>query len=83
MNILAKKSLFWDVGQVDIRKNERFIIERILQYGDEADFCWAQKFYGLNKIKEVAMKGRSLDRKSYNFWRQYFCSNKEYASRDS
>jgi len=72
MQTLAKKSLFWDVAQVDPRKNERFIIERILKYGDEADFRWAKKSYGDMMIKEVLLKSQKLDTKSLSFWCQYF-----------
>jgi hypothetical protein len=83
MDIRFKKSLFWDVEQVDLRKNERFVIERILQYGTEDDFCWAKKIYGLERIKEGFLKSRSLDDKSYNFWRQYFNLEKENVRRNS
>jgi hypothetical protein len=83
MDIRSKKSLFWDVEQVDFRKNERFVIERILQYGAEDDFRWAKKKYGLKKIKEGFLKSRSLDDKSYNFWRQYFNLEKENVRRNS
>jgi len=38
MPISFKKSLFWDVAQIDEAKNSRFIIERILNVGDEDDF---------------------------------------------
>lgn len=77
MRTLDKKSLFWDVQEVDPQKNERFVIERILQFGNEDDFFWAKKFYGLEKIKENFTKSKALDNKSSSFWRQYFNINKE------
>ncbi|MDP2586961.1 MAG: hypothetical protein Q8P32_04305 [Candidatus Komeilibacteria bacterium] len=67
-----KKSLFWDVAKVDTRKNEKFIIERILNYGDEEDFSWALKIYGDKKVKAALLTSRALDNKSLSFWRQYF-----------
>jgi len=72
MQTLLKKSLFWDVAKVDIRKNVKFIIERILNYGDESDFRWARKIYGDDKVKETLLKSRTLDKKSLSFWCQYF-----------
>ncbi|PIT94984.1 hypothetical protein COT96_02225 [Candidatus Falkowbacteria bacterium CG10_big_fil_rev_8_21_14_0_10_38_22] len=72
MQTLTKRSLFWDVAKVDIQKNVRFIIERILNYGDEADFRWARKTYSDKKIKETLLKSRALDKKSFSFWCQYF-----------
>lgn len=72
METLQKPSLFWDVRSVDPQKNERFVIGRILSYGDEKDFSWAMNFYGKNKISESIMKIRDLDRKSQSFWLQFF-----------
>lgn len=77
MRTLEKKSLFWDVQEIDPQKNERFVIERILQFGNEADFSWAKKFYGIKKIKENFTKSKALDNKSSSFWRQYFNLNKK------
>lgn len=72
MQTLTKKSLFWDVAKVDPRKNREFIINRILNYGDEADIRWIKEKYGENKIKKALLKSRSLDNKSLSFWCQYF-----------
>ncbi|MFA4998417.1 MAG: hypothetical protein WC514_00085 [Candidatus Paceibacterota bacterium] len=72
METLQKVSLFWDVRDLDPQKHARFIIERILAFGDENDFSWAVGFYGKEKIKECFLKSRSLDRKSTSFWCQYF-----------
>lgn len=72
METLTKKSLFWDVNTLDPVKNKKFIIERILNYGDEVDFCWAKETYGDKKIKEALLKSRALDKKSLSFWCQYF-----------
>lgn len=72
MQTLTKKSLFWDVAKVDPRKNEKFIIERILNYGDEEDFRWARESYGDKRVKATVLKSRALDNKSLSFWCQYF-----------
>ena len=75
METLQKTSLFWDTKTVEPRKNERFVIERILAYGDQADFRWALNFYGKEKIKERVSKTKNLDNKSLSFWCQYFNIN--------
>jgi len=72
MEILQKTSLFWDVKDLDPRKHARFVIERILAFGDEDDFSWAVDFYGKEKIKECFLKNKVLDKKSTSFWCQYF-----------
>ncbi len=75
METLQKISLFWDVKDVDPRKNERFVMGRILAYGDEADLEWALSFYGAKKLRDNLLKIRSLDKKSLSFWCQYFKIN--------
>jgi len=57
--ILKKRSLFWDVGKLDVEKNARFIMERILNFGDVEDFRWARDIYGSDKLKE-SFAGRGI-----------------------
>ena len=72
METLKKKSMFWDVDVIDIEKNEKFIIGRILDFGDTDDFKWAMRVYGEEKIKKGILKSRTLSGKSLSFWSQYF-----------
>lgn len=72
MKTLKKRSLFWDASGIDPKKNKKFIIERVLNFGDEDDFRWAIKFYGNDEIKDNLVNSKSLDKKSLNFWCQYF-----------
>ncbi len=72
METLTKKQLFWDVESVDAQKNGKFVIERILNFGDEDDFRWALKFYGKDKIAETVLTSRNLNKKSLAFWCGYF-----------
>jgi hypothetical protein len=67
-----KKTLFWDVSEVDDHKNGRFVIERILNFGNENDFNKALEVYGKEEIASVVRESRNLDRKSQSFWCQYF-----------
>lgn len=72
MDILAKKSLFWDVSEIDLEKNSNFVISRILEFGDLDDIRWAFAFYGRERIKQAFLDMRSLDKKSLYFWSRYF-----------
>ena len=66
------KSLFWDTKKINIKENESFVIDRILNYGDIEDLRWAIDFYGEEKIKNNIKNSRSLDAKSLNFWINFF-----------
>ena len=63
------KHLFWDVDilKVDLNKRKRWFINRVLEYGLINDWKLFVKLYGLKEIAEVAMKIKSLDRKSASF----------------
>ena len=68
------KAIFWDVDfkKLDYKKNADFIIERVLSLGDEKDYKFLQKIYGLKKIKRTAVKLDYSDRKTINFWSLIF-----------
>ncbi len=74
METLKKKTLFWDCdpSRLDPENNKRFIIERILKYGDEEDVAWVQNRYSLDDIKDALRRQRTLDPKSLNWWRLTF-----------
>lgn len=74
MKTLEKQSLFWDVDlkKINPKKNAKFIINRVLSFGNLDDFRWLIKFYGKNRIKEEFQKSKKLDAKSENFWCLYF-----------
>lgn len=68
---LTKKTLFWDTdtNTIDIVKNKRYIIERILKFGNLADYAWLKDTYLPDEIKKVITRDRSeLDKRSLNFW---------------
>lgn len=61
--------LFWDIdrNKLDINKNFRFILQRILSYGLFNDWILLYHSFGLKKIAEEAKKIRNLDDKSLHF----------------
>lgn len=75
METLEKQELFWDVNLAQIDKNahKKFIVKRILQFGDLEDLDWALRFYGIVFMRDTFLSFQDqLDKKSRNFWRLYF-----------
>lgn len=75
METLQKTNLFWDVDRekLDPKKYGEFIIQRILEKGDLDDLGWAKKIYGEKKMEKVFCQNQNkLDKKSVNFWQNYF-----------
>jgi len=72
------KKYFWDVdfSKLDKKNYSQFIIERILEYGDERAIKWMRENFKLNQIKNVLQQSKNLSRKSANFWRFIFNLNK-------
>lgn len=67
--------LFWDaiIEKIDIRKNKRYIVERVVTRGFLEDFYMLTKLYSTADIQEALRKSRELDPKTVNFCSQYFC----------
>ena len=66
-----RQALFWDTNpkKIDMKKNKRYIIERILRFGDFDDYRWMRKVYSVEDVKNVILEERlDLDPKSINFW---------------
>ncbi|MBI5470629.1 hypothetical protein HY968_04940 [Candidatus Kaiserbacteria bacterium] len=74
MKTLQKVALFWDVDREKLDPNQSadFIIKRILAYGDVDDVKFALTTYGAARMYDVLSRTRDLDKKSRNFWNQYF-----------
>lgn len=63
------KHLFWDVNisDIDIDKNSKFVISKVLQYGLFSDWKIIIKYYGAIKIANTAKTIRELDKKTASF----------------
>jgi len=68
------KNLFWDVPleNIDVKKNQRYVIERVLMRGFTQDFYLLLKLYTTEEIKAALRKSRELDAKTLNFCSLYF-----------
>ena len=66
-----RRSLFWDVDPMDVdpEKNARYVIERILDYGEEDEIRWMWGAYPRDVIKHVLGLPRCVVHdKSRTFW---------------
>ncbi|MEK7147012.1 MAG: hypothetical protein AAB772_02020 [Patescibacteria group bacterium] len=50
-----RQSLFWDTNpkNIDIKKHARYIIERVLEFGQANEVGWVFKNYPKSMIKKV------------------------------
>lgn len=82
------KNVFWDanIDKIDPKKHLKYVIERILEYGNQKQVVWMLNFYDRNKIIEILRSSRRLSARSANFWAYYFgvphkeikCLNKHF-----
>jgi len=62
--------LFWDTdsSSLDLQQNKEYIIERVLELGDENAVSWLVSCYRRSEIKKVLAASRRISRKSANYW---------------
>jgi hypothetical protein len=68
------QNLFWDtaVENIDLKKNQRYVIERVLTRGFLQDFYILLQLYTTKELKEAIIKSKELDAKTINFCSNYF-----------
>lgn len=68
------RTLFWDtsLNRIHIKKNARYIIEKILEYGDMYAVEWLEKVYPVGIIVDTLLLSRNMTKKSRNFWMIWF-----------
>lgn len=70
MFINLRQSLFWDtdVKKLDPQKNAKYIIERIMDFGNEDEARWMRQYYPKSLLSEVVRKSRVLGSSSKTLW---------------
>jgi hypothetical protein len=65
-----RQSLFWDVDPktIDKKKHARYIIERILDFGNDKEVRWVWQTYSPRLLKDVITQSRVLHSKSRALW---------------
>jgi len=68
------KKYFWDCSfeELTLEKYPKFIIERILNYGNEKEIEWLRENIDEDYFRNIALTSRRLDRKTSNYWNKYF-----------
>ena len=68
------KKYFWDVdfSKLDKEIHASFIIERILEEGDEKATRWMRDNFNLAQIKNVLYNSKNLSPRSANYWQLIF-----------
>jgi hypothetical protein len=68
------RPLFWDtnLSKIHIKRNARYIIERVLEFGNMDAIEWLQKVYPLQTIIDVLNMSRIITEQSRNFWLIWF-----------
>ncbi|HLD69462.1 MAG TPA: hypothetical protein VJA17_01740 [Candidatus Omnitrophota bacterium] len=65
-----RQSLFWDVDPktIDLKKHARYIIERVVDFGNDREVQWMWEKYPLALIHKVVKTSRSLNPVSRPLW---------------
>lgn len=60
--ILFRQSLFWDVDPktIDPKKHARYIIERILEFGNDREVRWMWRYYPHRTIRDILENSRGV-----------------------
>lgn len=60
--IKFRRSLFWDVDPktIDPEKNAKYIIERMLEFGNDDEVRWMWSYYSLGLIRDVVDNRRGI-----------------------
>ncbi len=64
------QQLFWDIDsrKLDYAKHRRFIVNRVLKFGDLDDWRLARQLYGKSFLRQTLRQFSDLDNKSRVFW---------------
>ena len=68
----AAKKYFWDINadKLDVSKHSRYVIERLLEYGDFPELRWLFQHFKKEEIVYVLKRSRFLSLRSAHFWSQ-------------
>lgn len=64
------KKYFWDTdfNKLEVKQHKKYILERILEMGDEKSVEWMKKTFSKEEILEALKNNRKISKKSLNFW---------------
>lgn len=70
----SARKYFWDVNfdELDASKHARYVIERLLEYGDFPELRWMFQNFRQEKIEEALKATRRLSRRRASAWANFF-----------
>ena len=70
---------FWEVDFDAVRLPERevYVIERLLEYGNDQAIHWLKKTFPAETIAAVVRKSRVISRRTANLWALLLCIPRE------
>ena len=65
-----RQALFWDTNpsKIDAKKNAQYVIERVLDFGNDKEVKWLWSFYNKELLKRVVEKSRCLRPRTKKLW---------------
>ncbi len=65
-----RQALFWDTDpkKIDTKKNAQYIVERVLDLGNDKEVKWLWNFYDKGFLKKIVEKSRCLRPRTKNLW---------------
>ncbi len=69
-NISFRPALFWDTdpNKLDIQKHAKYIIERIMDFGNDDEVRWMKKQYPKATLAKVCQSSKQLHQSSKSLW---------------
>lgn len=69
----AQRWLFWDVDpqSIELERDRRYVLGRVLERGRLSDVCWAVAAYGLSGVRDFFEAGPhpEVSRRTLSLWR--------------
>jgi hypothetical protein len=68
-NFQFTSCLFWDIdpADLDMEKHAPYIVERVLDNGQMDDWLFIRRYYGLERLKAIALSIRSMSPQALSF----------------
>lgn len=65
-----RQALFWDTkpSKIDTKKNAQYIIERVLDFGNDKEVKWLYNFYERPFLRKIILKSRNLRPRTKALW---------------
>lgn len=68
------KRFFWEVDfeNIELPRHQTYVIERLLEYGNDDAIRWVKKTFPPETIARVVRKSRAISRRTANLWALVF-----------